>query len=432
MVTELLVLLSLVAVNGLFSGAEIAIVAVPGARLETLAEAGSRAARTVLRLRGTPERLFATIQVVITVVTASAATLGGVSIAARVAPLLATVAWAAPWATEVALTAVVAAVSFLSIVLGELVPKSLALRYAERYALAVGGLVLALSSLARPVVWLLTTSSNLVLKPFGDSTTFTETRHSADELQRLLEDATRAGTLDPSAGEIAARALELPELTAEHVMIPRNELVAVNKSATPEEVARVLREHPYVRLPVTDDGTRALIGFVSAAELLTHAWAGVRDPIARALRDAPFVPESQRAVDVLRDMRRNRVHVAFVVDERGSVTGMVTLEDLLEELVGDLFAGQIQHVPQFIKKQPDGSALVSGSAPVRDVNRVLAIELPEDGSWNTVAGLSAALAGRIPSVGEVLRTPGGDLLEVVDATPRRVRALRVRPAPKPG
>lgn len=432
MVTEVLVLLALVAVNGLFSGAEIAIVAVPNARLETLAETGSGGARAVLRLRSAPERLFATVQVVITVVTASAATFGGVSIAARLAPLLAKVSWASSWADEAALTLVVAAVSFLTIVLGELVPKSLALRYAERYALLVGGLVLALSSLARPVVWLLTSSSNLVLKPFGDSTTFTETRHSADELQRLLGEATRAGTLDPSAGEIAARALELPELTAEHVMIPRNELVAVSQNATPQEVARVLLEHPYVRLPVTDEGTRALIGFVSAADLLTQAWTGVSDPIARSLRTAPFVPESQRAVDVLQDMRRNHVHVAFVVDEQGTVTGMVTLEDLLEELVGDIFTGQIQHVPQFIKKQPDGSALVSGSAPVRDVNRVLGIELPEEGNWNTVAGLSAALAGRIPAVGEVLRTAGGDLLEVVDATPRRVRALRIRPAPRPG
>lgn len=423
MAHELLVVLGLILLNGVFSGAEIAIVAARRTRLETLAEAGSGRAKAVLRLRDAPAKMFATVQVGVTVLTASAATLGGTSIAGLVAAHLAKVSWLAPYAPQLAATLVVAGISYLAIVLGELVPKSLALRHAEGFALTVGGLLLVLSKLATPLVWLLTASANLVLRPFGDRTSFTEALHSGEELQRLVERAARAGTVDAQAGEIAARALELPELATAEVMIPWQNVTTLRRDASADEARRLGLAHPSWPLPVVDRAGK-VVGHVSAVNVIGRTSA---DLIGAALEAPHFVPESKRAIELLHEMRRGHVHVVFVVDELGAVVGMVTLEDLLEELLGDVFVDQIQHLPQFIRRQGDGSVLASGTAPVRDVNRVTGLALPEAEGWSTVAGLCLSLAGHVPEVGEVLRTPRGLTLEVVDASPQQVRAVRVRP-----
>ncbi len=216
--------------NGLFSGAEIAVVALRKSRLSQLVEAGGGAARAVERLRAEPERFLATVQIGITVVGATAAAFGGATLAGELAALLAPLPILGPYAPELALGAVVSAISALSIVLGELVPKSLALRAAERYALLAGRPLLAISQAARPVVWLLTRASNLVLRPFGDRTTFTESRVSAEELEALVDEAGQLGALDQPTAEIASRALAFRDLTAADVLVPRSRIVASAKA----------------------------------------------------------------------------------------------------------------------------------------------------------------------------------------------------------
>ena len=209
--SEILIILALLVANAFFAGAEIAIVALRRTRHRQLAEEGHSGARAVLVLREDPERFLATVQVGITVVGVTAAAFGGGSIVERLRPWLARITWIGEHAEGVALVLVISGVSYLSIVVGELVPKSLALRGAERYALLIGKPLLALSWLAKPLVWFLSSSANILLKPFGDRTTFTETRHSAEELQQLVEEAMKAGTIHADAGEIASRALELPD-----------------------------------------------------------------------------------------------------------------------------------------------------------------------------------------------------------------------------
>jgi putative hemolysin len=218
-VTEALVILALIVANAFFAGAEIAIVAVRKARIDQLAEEGRAGARAVLSLRSAPERFLATVQVGVTVVGATAAAFGGASIAKKLEPYVAQHDWLSEHAEGVSLALVVAAVSYLTIVIGELVPKSLALRSAERFALLVSRPLVGLSYLARPLVWGLSASANVLLKPFGDKTTFTETRHSAQELQQLVEEAGQAGTVNAEAAEIATRDLEFPELVASEVMV---------------------------------------------------------------------------------------------------------------------------------------------------------------------------------------------------------------------
>jgi putative hemolysin len=429
-VSELTLILLLVIVGGIFAGAEIAVVAVRLSRLKELVEEGRGGARAVLALREAPERFLATVQVGITVIGSTASVFGGASLALHLTPVLEAIPGLRGHAHDLALVLVVTGISFLSIVIGELVPKSLALRSAEPYALWIGKPLLTLSWLARPIVWLLSSSANLLLKPFGDSTTFTETRHSVEELQQLVEEAAKTGTLHPEAGVIASRALDLPELRVSDVMVPRQQVVLLEKSTSLQELQPILKDQPHSRMPVYDGSIDNVIGYVSVKDLLQATLAGRPRILSELMRPPHFVPETQRAVDLLRDMRQRRMKFAIVVDEVGGVEGIVTLEDLVEELVGDIFSEHSRPPPPPIRNQADGSVVVSGALPVREINRVLGFELPEDGDWNTIGGLSMALAGHVPSAGERLALDNGFTLEMVEVSPRRVRSVRIKP-PEP-
>jgi len=417
--------------NGVFAGAEIAIIALRRTRLAQLVQEGHAPARAVQRLRDMPERFLATVQIGVTVISATAAAFGGASMSRHLAPH---VAHALPFlssvAEDVSLGLVVALVSFLSLVLGELVPKSLALRSPERSALWVGRPLLWLAHVARPLVWILERASNLVLRPFGDRTTFAEARLSADEIEQLVEEAGKAGALDAASAEIASRALAFRDLTAADVMVPRSRVVALPRDAPPEEVRRVLLEEGHSRIPVHGESLDDVVGYVMAKDLAALAWEGRLIVLSDLIRPLHFVPAGARAVRVLRDMQLRRTQIAVVVDEHGGMAGIVTLEDLVEELVGEI-VGEREEPEALYQPEPGGTALVRGDAPLRELNRALRLELPEGDGYSTIAGLCIALAGTVPERGIRLRLPDGTEIEIVDASPRVVRMVRLRPPSRP-
>jgi putative hemolysin len=423
---EIAIILALVLANGIFSGAEIAIISLRKTRLAQLVEEGRGSARAVKRLREEPERFLATVQVGITIVGSTAAAFGGAALAGRLAPYLARLPLVDAHADTVALAVVVALVSFLSLVLGELVPKSIALRAAERYALLVARPLLALSSLARPVVWLLTAASNAVLRPFGDRTTFTESRLSVEEIEQLVDEAGKAGALDAPTAEIASRALAFRDLTASDVMVPRSRIVALPKDASPEELRRRLLEEGRSRMPVYDGSLDEIVGYVVAKDLAAMAWERQLIVLHDLVRPVLFMPESARAVHVLRELQRRRTQLAIVVDEHGGVAGLLTLEDLVEELVGEI-VGEREQPQALYQAEPGGTALVRGDAPIREVNRALDLDLPEGEGFTTLAGLCLALAGALPERGARLHAPDGTQVEVLEASPRVVRVVRLWP-----
>lgn len=423
--TEFAILLGLILLNGVFAGAEIALVSVRPTRLEELAAAGSSRAAAALRLKRDPERLLATVQVAITLVAAGAAAFGGAAFADDLEPIIARIEPLATAAPEIALVLVVGLVAYLSLVLGELVPKSLALRGAVTYALITARPIELLAMLARPAVWVLMRSSNSVLRLFGDTTSFVEGRISREELSAIVDDATERAGVDPEAGEIASRALDLSELTAHDVMVHRRLVVALPETADVEALRAALLDDGHRRVPIYGQSIDDVKGYVSWRDVLERLWSGVPIDVASLLRPCWFVPDSTSAMDLLREMQKRRAHMAIVVDEHGGTAGIVTLEDLLEELVGEIESEHDTGDDWFVR-EANGTVLVQGTASIRDVNRALEIELEEPDDVTTLSGLCVRLAGgRLPKPGEVLDA-GAVKLEAVEVSTRRVRSVRIR------
>lgn len=427
--TELLIILLLIVANGLFAGAEIAIISVRKTRVRELCEEGRRSARALARLRETPESFFATVQIGITVVGATAAAFGGARVARVLTPYFEN-ALGERYAEDVALALIVAGISYMTVVFGELVPKSLALRAAERYGLLVARPLLVLSRVSRPLVWLLTATSNIVLRVFKDRTTFTEARLSKEELQQLVDEAATAGDLNPRAGEIAYRALDFGDVRVGSLMVPRPEMVVLHQDATHEHIRELIVRSGHSRVPVHRGVPEEVVGYVTSRDLIALLATGDERAVRDIVREALFVPEGRLAADVLKDMQRTRDHLALVVDEQGSVVGLVTLEDLIEELVGEIFAEHETPVERIVR-EPDGGILVRGRVPVHEVNRELGIDLPESPTWSTMGGLATALAGTMPEAGTRLDAGHGTTLEVVEASGHRVQRVRIRTAQKP-
>jgi putative hemolysin len=430
---ELMIIVALILANGVFAGAEIAIVSLRRTRLQQLVEQKRAGAQALAALRSEPERFLATVQVGITVVGTTAAVFGGSTMARHLEPLVARVPWLTEHAEEVALGIVVALVSYLSLILGELVPKSLALRVGEIYALLIARPLLALAWFAKPIVWFLTASSNVLLRPFSDRTNFMEAQISKEELLQMVDEAGKSGAVHEHTSELASRAFEFDKLKLNEVMIPRNRIDALPKNATVPQIRIFLLEERRSRIPVYDSSVDNIVGYVSAKDIVSIAWEGKLVVLQDVLRPIKFFPETVLAAEVLRFMRREHQRIAVALDEHGGVSGLVTFEDLLEELVGDVFS-EHEMDREAIRREPDGSLVVRGDVPLRDLNREAGLDLDEREGATTVNGLCNQLAGGVPNRNARLAATDGTVLIVLDASPRsvrRVRVIPVRPAASP-
>lgn len=425
--TELAVIVGLALANGLFAGAEIAMLSVRKSQLLERAEGGDSAASAALALRDRPERFLATVQIGITVIGATAAAFGGASLAGRVAAVLRGAGLGQRVAEDLALAGVIVFVSYLSLVVGELVPKSLALRHAERFTLLAARPLAMVATLARPIVWFLTKNSNLVLRVFGDETSFSESRLAPEELRQTLDEAVTAGSVDRRAGNIAMRALDAVGLSVDAVKVPRSDIVALRRSELRKELLAALRRAPHARYPVVSENVDTAVGYIAvrdAAVLL----ADPEGDLDKAVQPPWFVPQTRPALEVLDEMQRTGTPIALLIDEHGSVDGLVTIEDLLEEMVGEIRDATRREEP-LIQHESPHAVVVSGRMPVHDVNRALGLSLPEGPGFTTMGGLTIARVGRIPRTGTVIELDDAKL-EVVDVTERRVAKIRIRPVAK--
>lgn len=428
MLTEIVIILLLVLANGIFSGAEMAIVASRRGRLRSRAEAGDAASRTALELASNPDRFLPTVQVGVTLVGTLAAAYGGERMVDSLAGWIAA-RWPglAGFARPTALAAFVLVLSFVTLVLGELVPKRLALRNAEAFARVAAPLVNLLARLAAPLVWGLNVGTSTVLFLLGARGKHDPTV-SVDDIEQLLEAGRAEGVLEAVEQAVAAEALRLGERTVRDVMRPRIELDALDVDTPTDEIIGAIAMAGYSRLPVYEGSLDRILGYVATKDVLRTSWMGWPIELRKVMRKAVFVPETMPLDRLLDLFRRERTPFAIVLDEYGGTDGLVTLDDVLSELVGEIHDDRRADEPAEFVERSDGSWLVEGSASVDRLAARFGIEL-EAGprNYETVSGLVLAKLERLPTAGDSF-TWQGLVIEVVDMDGRRIDKLLVRRA----
>lgn len=426
---QFLLIIALMLANGFFAASEIAIVSARRGRLMQSAEAGNRGAAAALRLSEEPNRFLATVQVGITLIGVFAAAFGGDVLAGPLAQVIAPYVGES-YARFVALTLVVLMITYLSLILGELAPKRLALQNAEGIAAFVARPMTFIARFAAPAVWFLTISTQAVLILLGRGRHREETV-TEEDVMSLVREGTEGGTLDASERDLIERVFNFTDVTARTIMTPRTEIVAVPIDASISEVITRVTESGYSRIPVYRNSIDTIEGIIYAKDVLrviqTH---DVNNPlgIADLVRPAVFVFEHQRIAGVLQQFKQSRTHLALVLDEYGQIDGLVTLEDVLEELTGDI-ADEYDDADTMVIRRPDGSWLVDGLLSYGDAEHRIGLpprdELPDLPSFDTIAGLVLAVLERIPNTGDTAALTDWEF-EVVDMDGVRVDKVLVR------
>ena len=427
---ELLIIAVLIGLNGIFVAAEIALVTVRRSRIRQLSDEGDRRAKRVARMTERPAGLLATIQLGITFIGFLAAAFAGASIAGQIADWLREIGLAGS-ADIVALLIVTLMVSLVTIVFGELVPKTLALAHAERYALTLSRPVELLGRVLGPVVWFLTTVTHGVTRVLGVRDVSSDDAITSEELLILVERGSEQGTIEAEEEQMIGGVLELGEQRAHEVMVARVDMVALEADASLARIVDVIVGEGHSRIPVYEGNIDNIIGMLYAKDLLPYLVGDDRTPEIRALLRTPlFVPESMLVDDLLRGLQRRRVHIAIVLDEHGGTAGLVTIEDLLEEIVGEIQDEYDEEEPMIVPLG-DHAARIDGRADVDDMLEHFDTELDGDDQeeFDTVGGLVYHHIGGVPAVGDTVEVDSLKL--TVEATDgRRVRTVHVLHTPR--
>ncbi len=426
LLVDLLLIAALILVNAFFAAAEIALVSARRPRLRQLAEEGNRAARTVLRLVEEPARFLSTVQVGITIAGFFASAVGALSLVSALTGVLrALPPPLGEWAATLALIIVTSLIAFASIVLGELVPKTLALQAADRLALLLARPIALLARLARPIVALLTGTTNLILRLLGSRQRAQFPSVSQEELLAMVETGKDEGVISSAEADMTEGVFGLRERRARELMVPRVDVVALPHVTTVAEARQFFSEREHSRVPVYERDLDHILGIVHAKDLLRFSdQAAERQVVGRLITPALYVPESQPATVLLRQLQSQRRHLAVVIDEYGGTVGVVTLEDVLEEIVGEIADEHDPAEEAALTAVNADEVLVSGGLAVADLNDALALKLGEPGV-DTVGGLVMARLERFARPGDVVDL-GEAEAEVLAMDERRIRRVRVR------
>ena len=426
---EVALLLILFLANGVLAMAEMAVVSARKIRLQQKAEAGDENARTALGLARQPADFLATVQIGITLVGVLAGAFGGATLAARIAPWFERLPWLAPYSQAVSLVLVVLVITYLSLILGELAPKRLALADPDRVAAAVARPMQTLSRLASPVVRLLSASSDVVLHLVGarhsDEPPITE-----EEVKVLIEMGTQAGIFEQAEQEMVSGVFRLADRRVDSIMTPRTEITWVDLEDAEEEIRRTIIDSIYTILPVAEGDLDHILGVVQAKDLLARCLQEEALDLRAALVPPQFVPESKPALKVLDLFRRTHMNVALVIDEFGGLQGMVTLIDILEAIVGDLPGLGEEAAPEALLRE-DGTWLLDGLLPVdelMDLLKLSSLPVESRNQFQTLGGLVMASLGRIPQSGDHFEWQGLKF-EVLDMDGFRVDKVLVSSFP---
>lgn len=424
---ELFVIILMVFLNGFFAMSEFAIISVRKSRIAQLVAEGLEQAKIIERFQQDPHRLLAVVQIGMTLTGATASTLGGIIAVDNLRPWLKTLdSKILRDASEpVAATTMVLLVSYALLVIGELAPKALGLQYSDTLAFKVAKPVNLLSRLTSPAVSFLTISSKAIIGLFGFKTT-QETFITREEVQHIVAEGHESGVFSESEHEYIRNIFEFTHTCVREVMVPRTRIVALESDCTREYILETILEAQYSRYPVYSGTIEDVIGVVHGKDLLGRLVKGETVSLQDVLRKPVFVPEGKKVNELLKEMQRTRNHMALVVDEYGGLAGLVTTEDLLEELVGEIEDEHDAGDTGMPERLHDGSILVNGLMPMFDLNEFLNMKTDENLPYDTVAGFVLHELGHMPLPGESFEWHGHTIY-CEDVT--RTAVLKVRLSP---
>jgi putative hemolysin len=420
--TDIVIVIVFILVGGVFAAAEIALVSLRESQVRNLSARGRRG-RTVARLNADPNRFLSAVQVGVTLAGFMASAFGGATLSRQVAPVLQGWGLSEGLANAVALVLITVVVAYFSIVLGELAAKRLAMQRAERFSLWLAPLVDKMATVLRPAIWFLSVSTNVVLRLVGADPHAQREQISDEELRELVSGHE---TLGEDERQILNDVFEAGDRQIREVMVPRTEVDFLDAATPVFKAVKQALERPHSRYPVTRDSSDDVVGFVHVRDLLAPEVSGRSVRVAEVTRDVLTLPSTRHIIAALTDMRRENAHLAIVMDEYGGTAGIVTLEDLVEELVGDI-RDEYDTEEGDTTRHLTGDVDVDGLLNLDDFADETGIELP-DGPYETVAGYIVNELGHVPAEGESVGFEGNRLL-VTELDGRRVSRVRVTPPP---
>jgi putative hemolysin len=412
---EIAVIVILTVVNGVLAMSELAVVSSRSARLKVLAEQGSSGAATALRLAEHPGRFLSTVQIGITLVGVLSGAFSGATLGARFTGWLSEQGLSQGLADAIGVGTVVVAITYLSLIVGELVPKQIALRDPERIAARVAPAMAMLSKLAAPLVWLLDRSGRLVLALLGQKGSAAETV-TEEEVKTIIAEAETAGVIEEGEGELISGVMRLADRSARALMTPRREVEVIDLTDDAATIREQVRASRRSRLPVSDGNADAIVGIVMAKDLIEGFASNPKLDVRSLVQEAPIVLDRSMALDVLRLMRSSRVHMTLVFDEYGHFEGIITANDMLEAITG---AFDDEDDEKAVVARADGSLLISGWMPADEFVHALGLPKERDGEYETAAGFALSAFQHLPEVGESFEKAGWRF-EVVDLDGRRI------------
>lgn len=424
---EIVIVILLILLNGIFAMAEIAVVSARKSKLQRQANEGNKSAQSALELAKSPNRFLSTVQIGITFIGIFAGAFGGETIAQSLASEFKKIPLLAPYSHALALFIVVSLITYLSLIIGELVPKRLALNNPERLARLTAGPMIFLSKIAAPLVSLLTISSDLVLKimhiqPSNDPAV------SEEEVKMLIREGARIGVFNLAEKDIVERTFRLSDKKINAIMTPRKEIIWLDIDSSFKTLRNRIAKHKHAHFPICRDNLDKVIGVIRTEDLLTTFLVDEKLDLKKSLQKPIFVPETVDGLKVLELFKKSGVHLAFVIDEYGNIMGLLTLTDILEEIVGDIPHSNDQEEQDIITRD-DGSFLVDGLLPIdefKDHFKIKRLPGERSGAFHTIGGFIMTQIGRIPSVGDHF-TFGDYTFEVVDMDGNRVDKVLLTP-----
>lgn len=413
-----------VIINGFFAASEIAVVSMRRSRIKQLIDEGNTPSIILNRLREEPDRFLATIQIGVTLAGALASAIGGAAAVQEIKPVIVSlgIPWLSAWSEAISIGAVVLVITYISLVFGELVPKSLALSNPEGIGLFTAPIIERFSKIAGLFVSLLTGSTNLLLKPFGRKA-FTDRGYiSEEEVKLLIEEGGEQGVFEPEEKQLIHSVFEFTDTFVREVMISTPQMVTIGIGMSVDDVRTLIAEEKFSRYPVIGKDINDVRGVLIAKDFYNVLMRTGTVDIRKIMKPPFFVPETLKISLLLREMQKKRVHMAVVIDEYGGVSGLVTLEDLLEEIVGEIRDEYDIESP--VIQLADGSLIIDASISIRDLRDDHQVELPESAEYETLGGFILTHMQKIPQTGDIIELENMTL-RVVEMVGQRIAKVKM-------